>query len=136
MTKFRLNPIFLFVLITAFLTMQWTSAHIHLAEHHDHDGDHHQHNIEVHAHHSIGHHADAIDFSHQTGDVSVVELDHDYSTPKVKKQDRPSAAIITTAFQPLSFSQAIRIEPPLVANTKLSHLYRSTVNPRAPPLFS
>jgi len=116
--------------------MQWTSAHIHLAEHHDHDGNHHQHNIEVHAHHSIGHHADAIDFSHPSGDISVVELDHDYSTPKVKKQDKPSTTAITTAFHQLSFPQPFGIGTTADVNTRHSHLYRSTVNPRAPPRLS
>ena len=53
MAKFRLNRAMLFVLVTAFLSMQWAPAHIHLAEHHDHGGSHHQHEVEAHAHQSI-----------------------------------------------------------------------------------
>ncbi len=136
MTKFRQNRIGLFVLITAFLTTQWGTAHIHLAEHHDHNGSHHEHNIEVHAHHSIDHHADALDFAHQTSDINVVELEHEFSTATVNKHKKPPTTAMTSVLQTLSLSQAISIEPSPVVNTRLNHLYLAINHPRAPPRFS
>lgn len=135
MTKHRLNTTFILLLTTAFLAIQWSAAHIHLAEHHDHDGSHHQHSIEAHAYQTAGHHADTIDSSHQSGDLSVVEINHEYNTPNAKKKT-PTTAAITPAFQQIALSQPININLPTILNTKLSHLYRSTVNLRAPPQLS
>ena len=121
--------------------MQWSAAHIHLGEHHDHDGSHHEHNVETHAHqlvghHSSSHHTETIDSSHSTSDVKVVSIDHECSTPKGKKQEKPSSAPITLGIQQLAFSQSISIALPVLLNTRLSHIDRSTVNLRAPPQFS
>jgi len=113
--------------------MQWTAAHIHLAEHHDHDGSLHQHSIEAHTHQLTSHHADTIDSSHQPGNFSVVELDHEFNTSKGKKQEKPSTAAITLVFQQLTFSQPIALEFPEIINTKLSYHGRSSVRLRAPP---
>ena len=136
MSIFRLNHTLLFVLITAFLTMQWSTVHIHLAEHHNPDDSHHQHEIAFHAHYSIGHHADAIGFSHQAGSTNVVELDHKYSAPKIKVWKKLSSAAITPAFQLLSSTQPICIQPLVVVSPKRNHFYFSIVNLRGPPLFS
>lgn len=128
-TKFQSNYALLFMLITAFLAMQLTTTHIHLAEQHNHDGSHHQHQIEAHAHNLTDQHTDAIDFSHQTGDANVVEFDHECSSAKREKQEDPSAS----AFEPLQASLPGSIKIPLIINTKLAHLDHSIVNPRAPP---
>lgn len=136
MAKYRLNQTLIFVLIAAFLAMQSASAHIHLAEHHDHDGSHHQHHSEAHAHQSIDSHADAIDFSHLIDHANAIELDHECNMGKGTKQVTSFAVLATPVFrQPANF-ESISIELPVVVNTKLSHLYRSTVNLRAPPQFS
>ena len=136
MAKYLLHNTLLFVLITAFLTMQSAAAHIHLAEHHDHDGSHHQHQREALAHQSIDDHDDVIDFSHQMDHANIVELDHEYNTVKENKQKESCATISTLAFQQPSFFKSISIEIPIVVNTKLSHLYRSSIKLRAPPQFS
>jgi len=136
MTKFRLNHTLLFAFITAFLTMQWTTAHIHLAEHHDHDGSHHQHNIEVHAHHSIDQHISVADLSHQSNNIDVVELDYEFNAQKTEKLEKPSSSVITSAFPQQSFAVLDATEFPTNTNTRLSYLYRSTAKPRAPPAFS
>ncbi len=125
----------LFVLITAFLTMQWTAAHIHLAEHHDHDGSHHQHSIEAHSHQLAGHHTDTIDSPLQSEDLSVVELDHEYNLASGKKKT-PATAAISSVLQQLSLFQPIDTELPVILNTKLSYLDRSTIYLRAPPCLS
>ena len=136
MTKYRLNHTLLFVLIAAFLSMQSAAAHIHLAEHHDHDGSHHQHHSEAHAHQSIDSHEDAIDFSHQMDHSNIVELGHECSTVKQNKQEKHYDSIIGLVFQQQSLFKSVSIEIPIVVNTKLSYLYRSTIYLRAPPQSS
>lgn len=135
-TKLRLNHSLLFVLIAAFLSMQSAAAHIHLAEHHGHDGSHHQHQSAAHAHQSIVDHEDAIDFSHQMDHAKIVELDHECSTTKENKQEKTADSIVTPAFQLPVRSKSISIDLPIIINTKLNHLYYTTINPRAPPRFS
>ena len=134
--KFCSNYPLLFVIITAFLAMQWTTAHIHLTEYHNHEGSYHQHQIETHAHHLIGQDAIAVDFSHHAGHANVIELDYEYSFPKREKQKNPSTGVVVSVFQLPLPSLLSGIEIPVVINTKLSYLARSTVNPRAPPQTS
>ena len=133
MTKIRLNHTLLFTFIAAFLAMQWTTTHIHLAEHHDHDGSHHQHKVEVHAHQSIDNHVSYTDLSHQPNSLNVVELDHEFSTQKLEK---PSTFFIALTFPQLSFSIPNATELPTNFNTQLNYLYRSTAKPRGPPAYS
>ena len=135
MSNFRLNHTLLFTFIIAFLAMQWTTAHIHLADHHDHDGSHH-HNIEVHAHHSIDQHVSAIDLSHQSNNLSVVELDYEFNAQKVEKLEKPSTSVIPSTFPLLSFAISNITKLPADTNTKLSYLYRLTAKPRAPPAYT
>jgi len=136
MTKFQVNHTLLFTFIAVFLTMQWTTTHIHLAEHHDHDGSHHQHNVEVHAHQSIDNHVSYTDLSHQPNTLNVVELDYEFSTHKVEKLEKPSTFFIPSTFPQLSFPISNATELPTNFNTKLNYLYRSTAKPRAPPAYS
>lgn len=116
--------------------MQWTTAHIHLTEHHNHEGSYHEHQIETHTHHLIGQDAIAVDFSHQAGHANVIELDYEYSLPKREQQKNSSTVVVISVFQlppPFLLSD---IAIPVVINTKLSYLARSTVHPRAPPQTS
>jgi len=136
MTKFRLNHTLLFTFIAAFLTIQWTTAHIHLAEHHDHDGSHHQHNIEVHTHHSIDQPDSATNLSHQPNSLDVVELDYEFSAKKIEKLEKPSSFVIAFSFPQLSFAVLDATDLPNNSGTKLSYFYRSKVKPRAPPAYS
>ncbi len=115
--------------------MQWTAAHIHLAEHHDHDGSHHQHSIEAHAHQQAGHHTDTIDPSHQNSDLNVIELDHEYN-PSSKKTKTPPTTAITAVFQQQTLFKPFDTDLAIILNTKLSYLHRSTVYLRAPPQLS
>lgn len=80
MRKHCTHKPFLAFLITAFLFLQWSATHIHLAGEHQHDGDAHQHAVTAHQHQYNSHHADAIDvasdpLSHVDNN-KVVELDH------------------------------------------------------------
>lgn len=82
MIKTYLKQSFVFILITVFLSLQWSSAHIHLAAQHEHDGGHHQHTVTAHNHQVSTHH-DVIDsanvndvielFSHESH--TVVDLE-------------------------------------------------------------
>lgn len=86
----RYHKSFLAILITAFLALQWSSTHIHLAAQHDHDGAEHRHEVLSHQHQGVSHHADALDVAENVdvglghndhlGSQGVVELNHDCTT--------------------------------------------------------
>lgn len=136
MIKYRLNNSLLFTLIIAFVTMQWTSTHIHLAENHNHDGGHHQHNVEVHAHKSIDNHINNIDFSHQSNNLNVVDLDHEVNEKKVEKLEKSTSSVLLSIVPYLIFTKSSADELPTISNTRLNYLFRSITKPRAPPAFS
>ena len=133
--NFRLNKTLLLFLVTAFLTVQWTATHIHLADHQDHDDSHHQHDLETHAHFLTDHQTDSIDSEATTDDLSVVELDHKCNLPIAKKITSTIAVIASVNLPLLSF-QSVSFELPVFTDDKSSHLDRSTVSPRAPPQAS
>lgn len=134
--KFWLHNALLLMLITAFLTMQWTTTHIHLAEHHSHEGDHHQHQIETHAHHLslTEQHTAAIDLSHQKSHNNVIEFNHEYSLPKREKPKNPSAIIIASIFPSAQLSLPNSVTPTVIINDQLSYLAHSSLKIRAPPI--
>ena len=80
MKKLSLNKPLLFSLITAFIFLQWSATHIHLAGEHEHNSGKHQHQVTAHQHQSVGHHADVIDVASTTlahsDSHKVVELEH------------------------------------------------------------
>ena len=80
MRKHCTHKPFLVLLITAFLLLQWSATHIHLAGEHEHDGDHHPHALTAHQHQLNSHHADAIDVANDPlfhiDSNKIVELDH------------------------------------------------------------
>ena len=140
MRAFKLNYALLFVLIIAFLTMQWTTAHIHLTQKHNHTGSQHQHKVATHGHqltdqYIIDYAADS-DMSHEVSHANVVDIDHKYTLPKSEKQKYFPLAIAPPPHQLLQYSLPIRIKIPVNLNIKLSYFDRSTVSPRAPPKTS
>lgn len=136
--KLRLNKVMFFVLISALLSMQWSPAHIHLAEHHDHDGSHHQHNIESHAHQSYTHHDDFPDSNHQVDqqEVKLVELSNDCNVQSWNNiDDQP--VLFTSVNLQLTLTHHINsIESSGFSNSKRRYIDFSTINLRAPPQFS
>ena len=135
MTKSRLNKVMLLVLVTAMLSMQWSSAHIHLVEHHDHDGSHHQHNVEAHAHQSFTQNDNIADSSHQL-DVNVVELGNDCNVHNGNNID-VQPVVLTSINLQLNFTPHINsIESSGLSNSKRRYIDYSTINLRAPPKFS
>jgi len=118
--------------------MQWSTAHIHLADQHHHGGDHHQHAVESHSHHTIAahasnHHADAIDTAHSDHNTTVVELDHDCNSPNGKTKT-PGNAVITSILWQATQTFALKIHHPELIDIRAGHLDQSTVQLRAPPL--
>ena len=136
MISFRHNKIWLFFLVTAFLAVQWTATHIHLAEHHDHDGSHHLHNIQAHTHYTSDHSVDSIDSLHVVEDYSVVDLDNDCALPAFKKLADQSIVLISIAHQVLFSLQDTRVKLFELDNNKQSYITYSTIRLRAPPQFS
>ena len=139
-SKFKLNYALLLVLITAFLTMQWTTTHIHLSLKHNHTGSQHQHKVETHGHqltdqYVIDYGVDS-DVPHEVSHANIVDIDHKYTLSKSEKQKYFHLAVNPPLFQLLQYSSPIRIQIPVNLNTKLSYFDRSTVSPRAPPKTS
>jgi hypothetical protein len=136
----KLNNVLLFVLITAFLAIEWTASHIHLSQKHNHSGSHHQHKVENHKHdlthkYAIDYAVD-IDGSHELSHTNIVDIDHQYTLSKSEKQKftsltlAPPSILLQQPFIPTS------VKIPVNVNTKLSYFDRYTVNPRAPPKTS
>lgn len=136
MAKLQPKYILLSLIITAFLAVQLTVDHIHLAVRHDHGGSHHQHRSETHAYHMAGDHADTIDFSHNTNDAQVVDIDHSFNSLQRKCQDNSSKdAILAVYHRPdLSLSERSGFKETLTA--RHCQLERTSFNPRAPPQTS
>lgn len=137
-TKFHKNKILLLALLTAFISMQWSTAHIHLADHHDHDGSHHQHNVKAHEHQSISFDDEYIETTHQVDDhnVNIVELDLDCNTTSAKKLDNQPVTLLLASLQLNIFLQEADIKPAKLNESKHQYLSYSTINLRAPPKLS
>lgn len=124
------KSIFLVLLSIAFLSMQWSYVHVHLSEHHNHDGSHHQHNVELHSHH-----AGAIDHSHSMDDRQGVKIEQECSHSNGSKLAKFSPTALPVSYLQPHSSQHISIALPIISNTKISHLYQSPAQSRAPPLY-
>lgn len=134
MKTHRTNTVLIFYFIAAILSIQWSTAHIHLSEQHDHDGGPHYHSIEAHAHHPGNLHAVLIELSHQAN-ADVVEIDHKYRLTNSTNQKKLPDTIQASAFQtPLLCLSKIQLSE--IITTKLGYLYQSTVYLRGPPLLS
>jgi len=138
MTTFRLNKTMFFVLVTALLSMQWSTAHIHLAAHHDHDGSHHQHNTEAHAHQSLTHNNGLINSDHQIfqQEVKVVEICSDCNIYNWNNIDDQPVVLTALNFQQNFTPHINSIESSGFSNSKRRYIDYSTINLRAPPKFS
>ena len=127
-----------FVLVTAMLSMQWSTTHIHLAEHHNHDESHHQHNIEVHAHQLLTQNDNFVDSIHKIDEhkTNVVELDNDCNIHKWNNLNDQLSALTLVAIQPSFIPQSDSVEIPGFSKSKRRYIDYSTIHLRAPPKFS
>ena len=133
------KPLFYFLLL-AFMALQWSATHIHLASEHEHGGEQHQHVATAHQHQSANYHADSIDvasndFSHVDGN-KVVDLEHDCTQPASKKLVQIAAipSVSWQLFQTQNTSEVIQV-PRKLDNYQSYHQY-SAIRLRAPPVFS
>lgn len=139
MNRARCKQSLIFILLAAFLSLQWSSAHIHLASQHEHDGDQHQHAATAHNHQLATHHQDIIDFTdveHESS--SVVELDKLCTIFKAK-QVEPEPVPVVLAQAEILLSPADSIEVTFYPFKQLSfnhYLENTSVRLRAPPSFS
>lgn len=79
MHRQRLKALFLSLVCTVMLVVQWLPAHAHLDAAHQHDGARHEHLATVHAHQPVVAHGDALDVGHVEQDLgAVVDLDQSY----------------------------------------------------------
>ncbi len=128
---------FLFAfIVSAFLAVQWSSVHIHLAMAHDHGGAAHQHSSQGHSHRLSNHHSDAIDVAHADAHDNVVELGLECTSPWLKKLDDHAdvlpgcaAGLATDVVYHVLGVAAYRPPPP-------SRYFHTSVRPRAPPLLN
>lgn len=141
-TRFPLNKTMFFVLVIALLSMQWSTAHIHLAEHHVHDGSHHLHNIEVHSHQSLTENnnldSTQLIYEVQANDhqVKVVEFDNDCNIHKWNSIDEQAITLTSVNFQLNLIHRLTNYPSPEFNNSKRRYIDVSTVKLRAPPKLS
>lgn len=138
MNKFRINKAIFFVLITAMLSMQWSTAHIHLAEHHEHDGSHHQHTTKAHTHQTFTHSDDFIGSSQKVylQETNVVEL-YDDCNIKNHNNVNEQPIVLSSVDNQLNITPYVSsIEPLEISNSKRRYIDDSTINLRAPPKHS
>lgn len=140
MKKLRFNKPFLLTLITAFILLQWSSVHIHLAAEHEHNGNQHQHAANAHQHQLLSSHADAIDvaadtFSH-TDSNKVVELEQVCT----QFHGKPGAqlAALPHAYQDLPKANLFSSSPAFPDKLVIYQAYHqyTSIQLRAPPVFS
>ena len=138
-TRYSNKPL-LAILITAFLFLQWSATHIHLAGEHDHDGQQHQHSATAHQHQLNDYHADAIDsaidlLSHADTN-KVVELDH-VCTQQHVKFDKHYALLPSETWNPVT--QGYLCQHGVMthqADIYQAYYQYSPIRLRAPPVFS
>lgn len=138
MIEFRLNKTVFFILIVALLSMQWSTAHIHLAEHHDHNGSHHQHKLESHAHQSFTQHDSLVDSIQKINDheVNLVELDNDCNIHKWNNFEDQALALNFTTIQLDVILQSDSVATSNFHTSKRRYIDYSSINLRAPPKLS
>ena len=132
-TKFRDNKMLLLVLLVSFLSLQWSTAHIHLAAQHDHDGTHHQHEIEAHSHHQ----SLSSDSSHSIDDSdNLVELDLDCNRYATSKYDSQYTVFSSVNNHLNIYYQVGDNALSIIHSSKLRYIDYSTIQFRGPPQIS
>ncbi|MDH5190568.1 MAG: hypothetical protein OEW89_04900 [Gammaproteobacteria bacterium] len=140
MRKFCSNKSFMFSLITAFLFLQLSNTHIHLAGKHEHSDGQHQHAVTAHQHQLASYHEDVIDVAAETlshaDSNKVVELEH-VCTKAQGKLGEQYAAITSSILRPVETidSSGIVVLSSQLISYQSYHQYTS-IRLRAPPVVS
>ena len=137
MIGFRLNKAMFFVLVITLLSMQWSTAHIHLTEHHDHSESHHQHNFDSHTHSSLIQHESITASFNETNDheSNLVELDNDCNIHKWNNSNDQYLALNFTTLQANTLP-SVNSTISIFHSSKRRYIDYSSISPRAPPKFS
>lgn len=130
----------MYSVITAFLFLQWSATHIHLADEHAHDDIQHKHTVTAHQHQLVSHHTDAIDVAGDTlyhvDTNKVVEIE--YVCAKFHGNLGELFAVIPSAAR-ISFESQFTSNSVTTAyqqdNYQSYHQYTS-IRLRAPPVVS
>ena len=122
-------------LMIAVISMQLSSAHIHVAEHHQHDGSHHGHVSKTHSHALADHHSDVFESKADSASNLVVEMaqeaillggyqvdNHALLPCPIHKPKTPNSPVVTLALN-------------LSHQHLASWLHYSNIRLRAPPVF-
>ena len=140
MKKLCFNKSLLFTLITAFLFLQWSSTHIHLAGEHEHNSDKHQHAVSAHQHQLLSHHSDTIDvaadtLSH-TDSSKVVELEQVCTQFHGKLGEQ--YAVLPHAYQNLFSTNNLSSRVTVLSKLETYQTYHqyTSIRLRAPPIIS
>ena len=133
MTKIKLNYVQLLFLITALLTVQWASTHVHFSEDHNHDENIHQHQLKTHTHQYISNNdLSTVTLSHS----NIIELDSKDYTQNTKTEKPEFLDIAIQTFNVQVVTTLVTIEVPSFIHKRQGYSLYSSSNPRAPPLNS
>jgi hypothetical protein len=135
MIKTRATYLLLFTAIFAFITVQWSATHIHLASSHSHEQDYHQHQVEVHSHQSLDTSSITEDVAQKKHSSIAVEFGQEYRFSKNGKPKKSFLAVVGSGYK-LQNSLLVPCITRTVLNADLRDPNRSTINPRAPPYTS
>ena len=136
-----LKSVFMAVMAIAFLSMQWTTTHIHLAESHTHNNPHHQHSSEAHAHYSSHFSIDArhdhnTSPSTHSSSLNIVELDHEFNHNSHDKAEKSSATLVESARYIDRSTRLASIQLSISSHPLPVNIYQITVPSRAPPRYT
>ncbi len=130
------SKLLILTLITVFLSMQWSSSHIHLAEQHTHQQNPHLHKLEAHAHHLslTEQHSDSIDDSRQNDHSNVIDINQEICSHKKSQKKISDIFLLARVFQLPLWPFPTSLEISSIENVKLSRHEHTSVRPRAPPI--
>ena len=131
-SRFRSYYTLAYVLIAAFIAMQWTTTHIHLSEQHGHDSGIHQHQLDTHAHQLSAQHVSTVENSDVASHEDVKELD--FESTLLKKDNKWKYLPIVLYQSPLNIIVS-GINIPIDDHVIHDHLRQAPFNPRAPPKY-
>ncbi len=124
------------LLVIAFISMQFSSAHIHLAKSHDHDGGQHDHANLGHSHALVGHHEDSFASALDYADDQVVELSQSFVLQGVV-QSTDIAILLAYVIAPsVPTKPGYHLSFLTPSSSHSNWLNYSTVRLRAPPIFN
>ena len=135
--KHNLKVAHIFVLLTAFLSMQWSMAHGHATQAHDHKDNQHQNQHDHHDQHDrVDYAALHVDFLQFSEHADVVDISPEFCSSKSTEQHSASFAINSSGAEfrlHRSFGLVLSPDPEALLS---NYLARTSNHSRAPPFTS